>query len=103
MYELVQRRHNPSLHFGLGLRLGLGVRAEVGVSRVCKTDLTLDFFFHVLRRQILRFCNFEKKNQNASAVSSINLGSILIFASCVIHLPLVCPTDVVRVKINSQL
>ena len=44
VYELVQRRHNPSLHFGLGLRLGLRVRAEVGVSRVCKTDLTLVFF-----------------------------------------------------------
>ena len=35
---------------------------------------------------------------NTSAVSSINLGSRLIFASCVIHLPLVCPTDVVRVN-----
>ena len=35
-------------------------------------------------------------------MSSINLGSILISASCMIHLPLVCHTDVVRVSINSQ-
>ena len=40
---------------------------------------------------------FEKTNLlNASAVSSINSVSILFFVSCVIHLPLVCPTDVVH-------
>ena len=35
-------------------------------------------------------------------MSSINLGSILIFASCVIHLPLVWPADDVRVKITAN-
>ena len=40
---------------------------------------------------------------STSAVSSINIGSILIFASCVIHRPLVCPTDVVKGNISREL
>ena len=39
---------------------------------------------------------------NTSAVNSIYLGSILIFASCVIHRPLVFPTGNVRVGMNSN-
>ena len=35
-------------------------------------------------------------------MSWINLGSILLFASCVMHRPLVCPTDVVRVNMHEQ-
>ena len=34
-------------------------------------------------------------SKHVSSLSSINLGSILIFASCMIR-PLVCSTDVVR-------
>ena len=37
------------------------------------------------------------------AVSSINVGSILIFPSCVIHRTPVCRTDVGRVDTNSRL
>ena len=37
---------------------------------------------------------FEKVLVTTSDVSSISLGSIVVFASCVIHLPVVCPTDV---------
>ena len=33
----------------------------------------------------------KKLCKNVGVVSSINLGSVLIFASCVIHLSLVCP------------
>ena len=46
-------------------------------------------------------CYFPNIILNTSAVSSINLGSIPIFASCVIHRPFVCPTDKVRVNVNN--
>ena len=60
-----------------------------------------------LRRLIVSYSEYffskRKKIKNTSAVNSTFLWSILIFASCAIHRPpLVCPTDVVRVSINSR-
>ena len=52
---------------------------------------------------VLRGGKIRKYILNTSAVSWVSIGSILIFASCVIHLPLVCRTDVVTVNISSQL
>ena len=47
--------------------------------------------------------SFVHSSKNTSALSSTNLGSTLTLASRVIHLPLVCSTDDVRVNITSQL
>ena len=51
------------------------------------------FFQHIILKKYLL---------NTSPVSSIRSGSILIFASCLAHRPLVRPTDVVRVNTNSK-
>ena len=47
---------------------------------------------HIFRRIVYIFFSIFL---SMSAVSSINLGPIVIFASCVIHWPLICPTNVV--------
>ena len=66
---------------------GTKVRARRDVPEGKKNITLIDIHIHI----------------NTSAVSSIILGSMLIFASCVIHRPLFFPTVVVRVNINSNL